>query len=179
MKLCKKCKVEKEDDFFYFKTNLNRLYSYCIDCTKEMDKQTRESFKLKNNTCRSNKWKQSNSFNRERANEAERISKRKTKLTLIAGYGGKCTCCGEDRQEFLSLEHLNGDGPQHRILISGDRRSGGYKVYKDVIKRGFPPEYTILCMNCNFSKGSQGYCPHVMDRSKELLHVKAFMPCMN
>lgn len=82
---------------------------------------------------------------------------RTAKQKFIDGYGGKCTCCGESAFEFLTFEHLNGDGKEHRKSLGG---SGGLSLYLDAIRRGFPSEYTVLCFNCNQSKGIYGYCPH-------------------
>ncbi|MFA5380295.1 MAG: hypothetical protein WC455_31325 [Dehalococcoidia bacterium] len=75
--------------------------------------------------------------------------------TLIDGYGGKCVCCGETTREFLTLEHINGGGRAHRRSLGGSKA-----VYQDVIDRGFPPEFTLLCMNCNFAKRFGRKCPH-------------------
>lgn len=83
---------------------------------------------------------------------------RRIRATLIAGYGGKCTCCGEATIEFLTLEHLNGGGRAHR----GTR--GSLTVFNEVIRDGFPKEYTILCMNCNFAKRFGKQCPHALAR---------------
>ena len=74
------------------------------------------------------------------------------KQEIIDAYGNRCVCCGEDAFEFLSIDHINGDGAAHRQKVA---------VYDDLKKRGFPQdEYQLLCMNCNFSKGQYGYCPH-------------------
>lgn len=71
-------------------------------------------------------------------------------------YGGKCSCCGETRWEFLTIDHVNGNGNKERL--------SGFKVYhlrKKLLIEGKPnPDYRILCMNCNFSIGIHGHCPH-------------------
>ena len=75
------------------------------------------------------------------------------KQEIMNAYGGKCECCDEDRIEFLTIEHIHGDGKQHRESVNS--------VYLDLKKRGFPRDgYTCLCINCNFAKGQYGYCPH-------------------
>lgn len=76
------------------------------------------------------------------------------KLTVIKAYGGVCTCCGEDKIDFLTLEHTNHDGQKHRKT----KAWGSY--YKDIINRNFPKEYTILCMNCNWATRIGQICPH-------------------
>lgn len=93
----------------------------------------------------------------ERAREYDRKSRAKNKADLFAAYGNKCACCGEDRPQFLSLDHINGDGGEHR------RRIGGATVliYRDVKKQGYPKDrYRLLCFNCNMAYGLYGKCPH-------------------
>lgn len=36
----------------------------------------------------------------------------------------------------------------------------GY-IYRWLKQQGFPTGFRVLCMNCNFSYGLHGYCPHV------------------
>src|SRR5215468_6689289 len=84
------------------------------------------------------------SYTPEKRSEHNRRYQRKLKQQLIDAYGGRCICCGEATYEFLTLEHLNGGGTAHR-----ERLGSTNMVYLEVIKLGFPDEYTILCMNCN------------------------------
>jgi hypothetical protein len=37
--------------------------------------------------------------------------------TVLAAYGGKCVCCGEAEEAFLTLDHVNNDGKQHRAEL--------------------------------------------------------------
>lgn len=84
---------------------------------------------------------------------------------VIAAYGGRCTCppCGEAGFEFLTLEHLQGDGAAHRAKVGRNAQA----QLLDIKKRGFPTEYTILCYNCNLAKAIYGTCPHVRYDSDE------------
>jgi hypothetical protein len=76
------------------------------------------------------------------------------KAKVIAGYGGKCECCGDDHPEFLTIDHVEGSGASHRKSL---RRT--FYVY--LIEAGFPKDkFRLLCMNCNFAFGKFGYCPH-------------------
>jgi hypothetical protein len=88
--------------------------------------------------------------------------KRNQKLrhTVLVHYSGglppACSCCGEKHDEFLSIDHINNDGADHRRMIGG-----GNTMYRWLIKSNFPPGFQVLCMNCNFAKGhSSGGCPH-------------------
>jgi hypothetical protein len=76
---------------------------------------------------------------------------------VFAFYGGehpRCECCGESHLEFLTIDHVNGDGSKHRKQI------GEGALYNWLIKNNFPNGFRVLCMNCNFSLGIRGYCPH-------------------
>lgn len=43
---------------------------------------------------------------------------RRLKLEVLAGYGGKCICCGETHPAFLTVDHINNDGAEHRTQKS-------------------------------------------------------------
>ena len=83
----------------------------------------------------------------------------KMKLLVFAHYGQHCVCCGEERMEFLSVDHTNGDGAKHRKEI---RRSN---MCNWIIKHDYPSNFRILCFNCNQAQGIFGYCPHELDRA--------------
>jgi hypothetical protein len=69
-----------------------------------------------------------------------------------------CCCCGEKHFEFLAIDHINGGGNKHRKQLG--LKSGGASFYRWLIKNHFPAGYRVLCVNCNFSLGAYGYCPH-------------------
>lgn len=77
----------------------------------------------------------------------------------IAGYGGKCECCKEEAFEFLAIDHVNGGGRKEREKMSTDQ------IAKKIIAQDFPPEYRVLCHNCNQAKGWYGFCPHQWRRT--------------
>lgn len=79
---------------------------------------------------------------------------------MFEAYGSKCNCCGETHKEFLTLEHLNGTGAEHRKKVGG-----GWGAVMDLRKRGWPKEgYTVLCMNCNFATRFNAICPHKINQ---------------
>jgi hypothetical protein len=63
-------------------------------------------------------------------------------------------CCGESHYEFLTIDHVNGDGADHR------RETNNEDIYRWLERNNFPPGFRVLCMNCNFALGYHGYCPH-------------------
>lgn len=66
----------------------------------------------------------------------------------------KCACCGEAIYEFLSLDHIDGGGTQHR------KKLGSKYIVSWIIQNNFPPGFQVLCHNCNMAKGFYGVCPH-------------------
>lgn len=84
---------------------------------------------------------------------------------VLNAYGGmKCACCGETEETFLSLDHVNNDGAEHRRVLSGKtERSGGIttQLYNWLKRNNYPSGFQVLCMNCNFSKARNGgVCAH-------------------
>ena len=74
---------------------------------------------------------------------------------VFSAYGGAhCACCEEDAFEFLCIDHVDNDGAKHRREMRGNISSW-------LIKNEYPPGFQILCINCNFSKGSLGDCAHL------------------
>lgn len=80
----------------------------------------------------------------------------KLKEQIIAAYGGKCECCGENKREFLTIDHIGGWGRKHRREIG----NSGTAIKLWLVRNKFPEGFRILCWNCNCSRGQVGYCPH-------------------
>lgn len=80
------------------------------------------------------------------------------KRQVIQAYGGVCACCGNDVFEFLTIEHTLGGGNAHKKEL----KRFGNEFYRWLVQNNFPQDLglAVLCMNCNFSKGKYGYCPH-------------------
>lgn len=90
---------------------------------------------------------------RVRIRERCRARHRFVRTLVINHYGGKCACCGEKEYRFLTIDHKNNDGAQHRKTI-------GKTLYYWLYQNGFPKEFQILCWNCNCSRHFWGKCPH-------------------
>lgn len=94
--------------------------------------------------------------NRSRVQFHARQTRRRCRMRVFDVYGGaKCACCGEDHYEFLTIDHIDGNGAEHRRQL-GTKRD----IYTWLKKNSFPPGFRVLCMNCNFALGYHGYCPH-------------------
>jgi len=87
------------------------------------------------------------------------------KIEVITHYGGdppKCACCGESHMIFLTIDHIKGDGAEHRKQITGDsRKCSGHHIHAWLIKNNFPEGFQVLCCNCNMAKGRSKvqFCP--------------------
>lgn len=78
---------------------------------------------------------------------------RRIRKETIQHYGNKCVCCGETQYEFLSFDHINGAGKQHRKLT-------GTSLSMWLRRNNYPAGFQVLCHNCNQAKGWWGMCPH-------------------
>lgn len=100
--------------------------------------------------------------------ERRRQKDRQLKREIVDAYGGKCECCEESTIEFLTIDHINGDGAEHRRKIGGK----GRRIYAEIKREGFPKDrYRLLCLNCNISLGFYGYCPHHPEQRSGVSHV--------
>lgn len=88
------------------------------------------------------------------AAEYRRAETRRLREIVIRAYGGACACCGEDIHEFLTIDHVKGDGWREKNKYRRER------WLRLIIERGFPDDYQILCFNCNCAKGNGTHCPH-------------------
>jgi hypothetical protein len=76
---------------------------------------------------------------------------------IFEAYGPVCNCCGETMRLALTIDHVHGNGNEHRRSLGGGNR----RQLLEIINAGFPPDYQILCYNCNFARQRNGgRCPH-------------------
>lgn len=94
----------------------------------------------------------------------------KVRTELISAYGGCCSICGENNYEFLTVDHIAGDGKV-------DRENGlsGMMLYLWLRRNSFPRDrYRLLCMNCNHALGTQCHSRSKWQRghrSKDVAHA--------
>lgn len=75
-------------------------------------------------------------------------------LEALNAYGGP-VCARCDSTGRLQLDHVNGDGAQHRRSLTGSPRGRGAHVFYSALKRlGWPndPPLQVLCAPCNRRK---------------------------
>lgn len=140
-KICSRCKVEKIlDDFYKCKSHKDGHSYYCKRCHDEKSKLeylTNPKRKIMLKLSNKKLWD-------------------KLKDEAFQHYGGYiCVCCGELTPQFLSIDHIDGGGHQHRKSI------GNGHFYRWLRDNHYPEGFQILCMNCNFGKRmNHGICPH-------------------
>ncbi len=96
-----------------------------------------------------------------------KVRHKRIKKECLEAYGGKCACCGESTFEFLTMDHINNNGAQHRKEIKTSN------IYAWLRRTGYTAEgFRVLCWNCNCSRGFLGFCPHkgrpIEDQSNQL-----------
>lgn len=89
--------------------------------------------------------------------ERQKRTRIKRRWRVLSHYGGRCACCGEDKYEFLAIDHINGGGTQHRA------KEKISNLDRWLINNNFPEGFRILCHNCNMAIGLYGYCPHTSE----------------
>lgn len=90
-------------------------------------------------------------------NKTFRVKNRKLVIEHYSNNKNCCNCCGEKIYEFLSVDHIDGDGGIHRRSLN---LRGGHHFYAWLKQNDYPYGYQILCFNCNMAKGQFGVCPH-------------------
>lgn len=86
--------------------------------------------------------------------EKEKDRDRQQKRTVYEHYGNKCVCCGEVEEAFLTIDHINNNGAEHRKKVHSGR------FYRWIIENNYPNDLQILCHNCQWGRRKCGICPH-------------------
>ncbi len=94
------------------------------------------------------KWRKANP---EKVASYSRDSNARARSAALEAYGNECACCGEAGEQFLTIDHINGDGAAHR------RETGG-NTYYWLRQNGYPEGFRVLCWNCNSALGLRGFC---------------------
>lgn len=136
-KLCTRCGQTKSVDQFNRSSHFKSGYNiYCKPCRKSI--------------CAPGKPRQNLRLKRQNRTYRQRA---------LLHYGGECACCGEDRYEFLAIDHEHGGGNQHRKKLKAEGK-GGSAFPRWLFDQGYPEGFRVLCHNCNSALGYYGYCPH-------------------
>lgn len=93
---------------------------------------------------------------RDKYNQRKKQIQRERVEFILQKYGGKCVCCGEKNWRFLTLDHMNNDGKEHR------KRMTTSAIYTWAMKNDYPKNLQAMCFNCNCGRYMRGnnICPH-------------------
>ena len=146
VKQCATCGETKPTDAFY------RNCHQCKDCKRAANRRWNAAHKdVIDEAAR--RWREANP-------EAALANSRKASLrfhganreAVFNRYGRSCACCGATAR--LSVDHVNGDGREHRAEIG----MGSSHLYRWLIANGFPDGFQVLCKLCNKSKADGDRC---------------------
>lgn len=141
----------------------NKLYSTCTKpgCGKPHDSHGlchthAESLRRKRNPEKYRLIKKLDYQKHKKENQKKARENRQRNRKIVLGHYSngtfKCYCCGESQYMFLSVDHLENNGAEHRKQI------GSSQLYNWLIKNNFPPGFGVMCYNCNIVKGQYGKC---------------------
>ncbi len=153
LRTCKLCRVKKSIDDFYRRPAPNGIMYWRWEC-KSCYQKSRAGYYADY---------RSENISRILPRVREYGRNRRWELRDIVhdAYGRMCVCCGETTDEFLTIDHINGDGKEQRGKMNTVQHLSW------IIKQGFPYDLQLLCFNCNCAKGFFGECPHKRVFQKE------------
>lgn len=171
MKTCTSCLTSKPTGDFYRRTgNKDGREGICKSCSSVRDlayrnrpeiATKRQAYRLRPEVKASRNAYHARPEIRvsvlEKGRVAHRLLRKRDKVLAFKAYGGvACACCGETEFAFLTIDHINGGGHQHRLRIGGS----GSRLYTWLRLQGYPSGYRVLCMNCNWATRLGAPCPH-------------------
>lgn len=146
--LCKSCLRIKNSE--YHKSNKERIHGRKRE--NHLINQKNDNYREKRSRFAS-EWYARNRLHVLKRNKELLDKKRKQ---ILEHYGNRCVCCGENEAKFLTLDHKNNDGAEHRREIGYNRTH----IISWILKNNYPDRIQLLCYNCNCAKGVYGKCPH-------------------
>ena len=163
-KRCSRCgEVKPLDDFYRDNKSKDQHGAWCKNCSNKHRQVRRENHRDEERLVAHERYlrlgDEIRRYNSNRNHER--------KALLVAHYSNstnRCACCGESDVRFLTIDHINGNGSQHR------KSSGcgtGATFYNWLIKAGMPEGYQVLCYNCNLARTWHGKCPHQLGVTNE------------
>lgn len=171
MRKCTKCGLEKPLEQFR-KVGIKDYRAHeCKECTSnrlkawssanvERKKANRRRYHKENRDeiiAKVKEWVRENPEKRQRNARAYYYRLQDECITAYGGY--ECKCCGETEPMFLTIDHVNDDGAQHRKELG--RKAAGIRLYQWLKANGYPGGFQVLCSNCNHGRyRNGGVCPH-------------------
>lgn len=131
---CRKCGETQDLRVVHYSDG--RIYKRCAPCARA------ESNKVHRNE---RKW------NPEIDRGRTKKYRQKVRHEVLSAYGGACSCCGINEEQFLCMDHVNGGGNIHRREINCE-------LYAWLRRNNFPSGFQVLCHNCNMARAFYGIC---------------------
>ncbi|MBA7506554.1 hypothetical protein ES706_05245 [subsurface metagenome] len=154
-KRCSRCgEMKPLDDFYRLSKSSDRRAAWCKTCSNKSRQTRRESHRDEERLVAHDWYLRS----KDRVLRYNHDRHQQRKISLVAHYSNntnRCACCGEPDIRFLTIDHINGNGNQHRKSIGA-----GSTFYDWLIRAGMPEGYQVLCYNCNIARAWYGICPH-------------------
>lgn len=159
MKWCSGCQQWKTRtrDFQRNRAQPDGLQNYCKDCRwlveqgrKEKSREYTRKYRLTHPA--EEQARHQRDYAANPAGHYQKVKEYRARLAaqVFGHYGTMCACCGST--ERLTIDHINGDGAEHRIAISGTPTGNAATTYLWLIRNDFPPGFQTLCGTCNQSK---------------------------
>ena len=131
-RVCRECSCNLIPDVNYNINNLKYRIYLCSQCA---------SSKIK-------RYQKETNYN-----SIKNLNSRQICLNIL---GNDCACCKENIWQFLTLDHINNDG----YLDKRNKKVITITSFYRFINKEDILRFQILCMNCNYSKGHNGFCSH-------------------
>jgi hypothetical protein len=90
-----------------------------------------------------------------------RINARQVKMEFLIAYGKACVCCGEDKIDLLTIEHIKDKG--HELIYGRTTPSLMHRLKR----LGWPVGYETRCYNCNLSTRFGKPCVHNVEEHEK------------
>ena len=163
MKICAKCKNELPIGMFGIHSReKDGRNCYCKECKKRMDRKHWQENKDKINKQQRNYYSENKEKigirnknyilkNMDKHREWGTKSRNKLKAEVFSHYcEGEIKCkCGVNNLYLLTIDHINGNGSEHRRK---ENIKTGYGTYRWLKKNNYPNGFQVLCFNCQYLK---------------------------
>lgn len=153
---CDECKKERKKR--YHEANRDKILAkrrqYRQDNLEKVRAQERASVDARGgNTAKMAAWRAKNPG---KANEYVKKGVFALRQAAFDAYGRECACCGETVERFLTFDHVNNDGADHRRSVGQ-----GAPMWRWMRDNEYPPVFQTMCGNCNIGRHiNGGNCPH-------------------
>lgn len=152
--------AERERDRRYYAENrekINERHRRYYAANREAMRQKQREWHEANLEAVRERQRQYSQENPEIQRQSTRRYRARLRTAVFDHYGHACACCGSTKR--LTMDHVNGDGREHREELFGSNRGGNtFNFYHWLITSGFPDGFQTLCMPCNQSKRAGERC---------------------